>query len=164
MANCCVVTKTQSNKVVTVANPRKVASSIAKTGLPGPPGSPGSPGINGGTIIVSAGEVIVAYDPIYVFNNQAFIASNSDLVNFDKFVGLAESSGNIGEDIIIRTEGEIQNPSWNWTNNSFIWLSNNTLTENFPTITPSEYRQFVGRAISPVKIIVNISEPILYNV
>lgn len=161
---CChvaavVVNRDKPVQTVVVNRPQPVT--VVTKVLRGPAGPPGP---SGGSVHLLAGEAILAYDPVYGFNNNVFVASNSDLVNFDKFVGIAENAGAIGQNIVVRTEGEIQNPAWNWTKNSFIWLDNGVLTENFPAVTPTLYRQFIGKAISPVKIVVNISEPILYNI
>ena len=164
MSDCCKIGAIVVNrdKLVTTAivnrpQPIQVVTQILR-------GPQGAPGPTGGSVHLLAGEAIAAYSPVYGFNNQVFTASNNDLANFDKFIGIAENAGGINDNIVVRTEGEIQNPSWNWTKNGFIWLNNGTLTENFPIISPTVFCQFVGRAISPVKIIVTISEPIIYNI
>ena len=170
MSDCCKIgaivvnrDKPVTTAIVNRPQPIQVVTQILR-GPQGPQGPPGLSGIGGGVLNLIAGEAIAAYSPVYGLNNQVFVASNNDLANFDKFIGIAENAGGVNDSIAIRTEGEIQNPSWNWTKNSFIWLSNGTLTENFPVISPTVFCQFVGRAISPVKIIVTISEPIIYNI
>ena len=123
----------------------------------------GPAGPIGGAVTATAGEAIAAYTPVYITNDTAFIASNDDLVNVESFAGIAEVSGNLGDSITVVSDGHIQNPSWNWTN-GFVWLSaSGTLTQTLPAPSNLLYRQFIGIAVSPVKIILRISEPVLYN-
>lgn len=112
----------------------------------------------------TAGETIPNFAAVYVASDLAFLADNSDLANFDKFAGIAMSGGIAGTQLTITTEGFVQNPAWNWTN-GLVWLGNGgLLTQVSPVPSPGIYRQFVGIAISPVKLILRISEPILYNI
>ena len=113
---------------------------------------------------VIAGEDIATFAAVYVASDTAFLASNNDLPNFDKFAGIAHPGALTGQQMIVLTEGFVQNPAWNWVN-GFVWLgTSGALTQVPPAPNTSIYRQFVGLAVSPVKIILRISEPILYNI
>ena len=127
-------------------------------------GPQGPQGPAGGMLIATAGETINAYTPVYVTNDTAFIASNDDLANFDNFAGISDNSATTGNSLNIATEGFIQNPAWTWSN-GLVWLdSAGMLTQTAPIPSNLIYRQFVGIAVSPVKLLLRVSEPVLYNI
>ena len=149
--SCIVVAKAKNNKFF--SNSKNVS-------IPGPQGPPGP----GSTLESTAGENIAAYQPVYVENELAFIASNDDAGNFLSFAGLAAVSSLITDPIDIITSGYVVNVAWSWTSNLEIYLgSGGVLTQTPPIPDNSLYRIVVGEATGPNSMIVRISEPILFD-
>ena len=168
-----IVAKAKSNKFKAIAKEDKVINSIGKPqGLPGiqgpegpegPIGPQGPPGA-GTAFPTTAGEEIQAYDAVYVENDLAFIASNDDSLHFLSFAGLAAVGASITDPIDIITDGLAVNPAWSWTANQEVFLgTNGQLTQTPPDPISSNYRIVVGEVVASDRIIVRISEPILFD-
>ena len=128
--------------------------------LRGPPGPPGQNMV----VTANAGENIASFELVYVSNNQAFVASQEDLSNLDKFAGVSLFSVTTGQVTNIQTDGEVQNPLWNFSS-GFVWLgTNGQVTQTPPVPNNTIYRVLLGVAVSPVKLLLRISEPISYNI
>lgn len=153
-----IVAKAKQNKVCATAKDDKIINSVGK--IQGPPGPPGA----GSGFTTTAGETIAAYDAVYVENDLAFLASNDDNLHFLSFAGLAAVGASITDPIDIITSGLAVNPAWSWIANQEVFLgTNGQLTQIPPTPISSNYRIVVGEVVAPDRLIVRISEPILFD-
>lgn len=133
-------------------------------GVEGPAGPPGPSGDFTVISDIVAGEDIGIYDVVYVENNTAFIASNDDVPNARKLGGLALSNVTTGNLFTVITSGFVENPAWNWSTTSDLFLGlNGQLTET--AVTPDEtlVHREIAETLSPTRIVVRVQEPILFD-
>lgn len=155
-----IVAKAVNNKFLATVKDNKIISESKNVSIPGPQGPPGP----GSLMESTAGENIAAYQPVYVENELAFIASNDDVGNFLSFAGLAAVGALATNPIDIITSGYVINIAWNWLPNLEIYLgSGGILTQTPPVPNNSLYRLVVGEATGADSMIVRISEPILFD-
>ena len=87
-------------------------------------------------------------------------ANNRGIANTYKAIGFISENKLSGEVARAQLTGAIENQDWNWTSGQDLFLASNVLS-NTPTVLNSLFIQKVGQAISPTKILIKISEPIL---
>ena len=129
-------------------------------------GAQGVPGVSEESSIFDAvaGETIQQYDPVYVENGLVYKAFANDTVHARDFAGLAINDGILGEAIQVICDGEIENLGWSWLPRSKVYLSETaTLTQTPVPQINSNFHLVVGEPISATRMIVRISDPIVFD-
>lgn len=143
---------------------------VTSTNLQGPQGLPGRDGVgSGGGIsleVFKSGNIngIGGHRIVYLDNNSSLqYATNLDILNIRRIIGITTNSAAIGGDITVQKTGEITEPSWRFDLSSPIYLgSNGTLTQVYPTF-PSLACVVIGFPIRSDTIYINIEKPIITN-
>ena len=86
-------------------------------------------------------------------------ADNSVLNDSTQVLGLTINAANAGEPILIRTWGEIEEPTWNWSQ-GWVWLDHNGLLTQTPPTLPSTFSMIIGQALSATVMRVLLLNPI----
>lgn len=87
-------------------------------------------------------------------------ATNDNISQVGKPMGLAFNSALAGDTVIVVTAGEVDEPTWNWQPGEVYLGINGMLTQTPPT---SGILQVVGVALTPTRLSVGIQLPILLN-
>ncbi len=86
-------------------------------------------------------------------------ANNTDLNDSTQILGLTLGAAGSGEKIIIRTWGEVTEPSWSWSP-GWIWLGINGLLTQTPPQSPALFSMVIGQALSATTMRVLLLTPI----
>jgi len=86
-------------------------------------------------------------------------ADNSVLNDSTQILGLTLGAASGGEKVLIRTWGEVEEPTWNWTE-GWVWLDHNGLLTQTPPVSPSAFNMIIGQALSPTLMRVLLLSPI----
>lgn len=119
--------------------------------------SPGviTPGEDITTVV--AGQTLGGHRAIYVIGNQAFYADYQSPFAV-LTLGIITHAATEGEEVAVLTDGEITEPSWNWTPESVIYLGNNGMLTQVPPTTGALVE--LGIAVSAQRLFVRIQETI----
>lgn len=123
-------------------------------------GRQGEPGVSGASHILTypAGEILSGHRMVVLNDGEAFYADSTILNHANRVVGMTTGAAMLGADVPIHTEGEITEPSWNWTLDVPVWLGlTGLLTQVVPT---SGFSLIIGFPLSAVKLFISIREPI----
>ncbi len=142
-----VVEKTVVN-IELVRNP--ITFEVTISSAKGDKGDPG-PGI----VQVIASVDIPAFSAV---NSDGTICDTSIVGKRNWFVGLSTASALTGFNVTIQQVGIISNSAWSWNIGDVIFLNGTTIS-NTPAVTG--FVQKIGKAITPTKIEISISQAIL---
>lgn len=161
------MTLTDASRTSTIVRPSR-ALSITRTTRTTTPVSPvrtisvvqGARGATGetgnSTETVTAGETISALKPIAIIDGEAVVASHSTSAHKGFLGGISITSATSGNNVNVRTAGQIQDDSWNWdVAIPWIFVGNGILTQTPPT---SGWLQSVARVESADTIFVQLGE------
>ena len=127
-------------------------------GDPGQKGDKGDPGIEGGALIVTAGDTIHGRRVVRMFNGLAFHPDISDNSQVLQVLGISEEAAANGDLFPVRTSGRMVNSSWGW-NPGYVYCGvDGVLTQSVP---PTGWLQRVARVIDPTTINVDIDTPFI---
>ena len=101
----------------------------------------------------------VAFQLIGSRDNSGDYADNSVLNDSTQILGLTLGAASGGEKVLIRTWGEVEEPTWNWTE-GWVWLDHNGLLTQTPPVSPSAFNMIIGQALSPTLMRVLLLSPI----
>ncbi|WP_462382329.1 hypothetical protein [Pseudomonas sp. Marseille-QA0892] len=141
-----------------VVEPRAAPAVVVAAGNQGPAGPRGVPGPSGGSAVQrQAGNTLSALRFVYELNGAVRYLDYSDSENMDFALGLTLTSAAEGQQIDIQLSGSVDEPSWSWMPGP-VWLG----TEGFLTQSPPHegFLLYVGSAVSPTRLILNIDQPI----
>jgi len=144
--------------------PQGVPGPVGPQGSQGPVGPQGIPGPEGTSVAsYTAGESISALRGCYVDStiDKVFKADSTDNEHCLKFVGISTESGILDQPILIQRRGIIEDAFWSWNTigDSSIYLGiDGALTQIAPI---SGVRLRVGFAMSPTKILIDVSEAVV---
>lgn len=79
---------------------------------------------------------------------DASVSADGDLI-----VGISTNAAANGDEVIVRTNGEITEPSWNWIPGPVFASNNGILTQTPPS---GAWIRQVGVAVAPTKIVVDL--------
>lgn len=79
---------------------------------------------------------------------DASVSADGDLI-----VGISTNAAVDGDEVIVRTNGEITEPSWNWTPGPIFAGNGGVLTQTPPV---GAWIRQVGVAVAPTKIVVDL--------
>ena len=123
-----------------------------------PKGDKGDPGATSGMIVqypvaypMSGHRIVVLNE-----NQEAIYASNSNPLHANKVIGMTTGAV-ISGDIGIQTGGPLEEPSWSWTLDIPVWLTDNGFMTQTPPV--SGFSLIVGFPISPTNLFISIREP-----
>ncbi len=118
----------------------------------------------GGSSLITkkAGESLGGHRIVRAYNeDKVLYASNSDLSQLHNILGLTTGAASIGSDVAVLVSGEIIEPSWNFTQDQYVYLGlNGQLTQTPPS---SGFLLVVGTAIAPTVVFVKIGAPVQLN-
>ena len=90
---------------------------------------------------------------------DGYYASKDTETDKFKVLGMTTGAASITAEATVQISGFIEEPSWNWTVGTPVFLSaNGLLTQTVPT---SGYRQIVGKPKTATILFIEISEPIV---
>lgn len=118
-----------------------------------PPTIPGG----GDSGIRQAGETISALRVVYELHGQVFLLDQADATHIDLLLGIAITSGDVGDTIIVQRAGTLDDANWTWTADPVYLGSNGMITQVAPT---TGFRVRLGASPMPTRINLDISEPI----
>lgn len=128
---------------------------VGQRGAPGRPGTDSGGGVQ--TIVRTAGETISALRIVYESEELAHPV-NPATESVYQALGLAITSGSIGTDITIQTQGFVDDSAWSWTE-GHVWCGpNGVLTQTPPT---SGWDFIIGFATSATRLYIDLNEPVL---
>lgn len=131
----------------------------------GPQGIQGIQGIQG-----PAGATVLVYPAGEVLSGHRIVirdvlgaatvkyASSSNPVHAAKVIGMTRGAALLGADTYIQTDGEIEEPSWNWDLSLPVWLGENGMISQAPPVTG--YSLIVASVVTPTRLYIKIREPI----
>ncbi len=123
--------------------------SLLQQGPAGPPG-PVSGYLAGSNL---SGHRAVIVDE----NSKVVYADNQTPSHTSKVLGITLGAAVIDDTVSVRTFGEVQEPSWNWTLDQPIYLgANGVLTQALPI---TGFLLVLAFPISPTKIFISIKQP-----
>lgn len=80
--------------------------------------------------------------------------------NFGKAIGVTLSAAGAGSAISVQLGGDIEEPSWNWTLGTPVYLSANGLMTQTPPAYPS-FSLVVGFPVTATRLFIALREPII---
>ncbi|MFK3971123.1 hypothetical protein ACI2KS_10390 [Pseudomonas sp. NPDC087358] len=128
---------------------------VGQRGAQGRPGTDSGGGVQ--TIICTAGETISALRVIYE-SQQLARPVNPATESVYQALGLAITSGSIGTDINIQTQGFVDDSSWSWTE-GHVWCGANGVLTQTPPTTGWDF--IIGFATSATRLYIDLNEPVL---
>ncbi len=143
---------------VLVVEPQQVAAVLVASGEQGPPGRQGDPGPAGGSAVQRiAGEQLSALRVLYEWAGVVRYLDLQDDAHIDQVAGITLTAVEQGELVNLQLSGPLDDESWNWQPGP-VWLgAAGTLTQTPPL---DGHLLFIGNAVSPTRIIINIDQPI----
>ena len=90
-------------------------------------------------------------------NGEAKYATPDTLANA-LVIGISTTSGNAGDTIVVKTNGQMTDASWSWAKGAIYLGANGTLTQTAPSA--GSVVVHVAKAITPTTIIVDIDTTI----
>lgn len=126
----------------------------AQQGPSGPPGAGVSntlvaqQPLGGHRIVIAAGL------------NGADHADATDPAHFGRVVGITTGAAAALAEVTVQSAGPIDEASWSWVPDADIWLGTNGLMTQTPP-SSAAFVQRVGFALTPTRIWVDLSEPVL---
>lgn len=126
----------------------------AQQGPSGPPGASVSntlvaqQSLGGHRIVIASGL------------NGADHADATDPTHFGRVVGITTGAADALAEVTVQSAGPIDEASWSWVPDADIWLGINGLMTQTPPSTAA-FVQRVGFALTPTRIWVDLSEPVL---
>lgn len=129
----------------------------------GPSGPPGTPGLPGSSQVISltATEAIGGQRALIATGaSGAAYASSADASHYSRVVGISVGAASLGAAVEVQSSGPMEELGWSWIPGQDLWLgSNGLLTQTYPA--GAAFSQRLGFALSPTRIWVDISEPVL---
>ena len=169
--NCTTITQEikKTSAVVSVVNNQTLVQSLEQETSIIIKDNPITINISGGVVssdadsnpysFVEAGENIPAFRICYVRGNQAFVASNTMLVEYANLIqGVAVSQANSGDLVQIQLAKKIYNAGWNFVKGKPVFLGvNGNVTQILPE---NGLLCEIGLAIDTSMLFLDIEEPI----
>lgn len=123
----------------------------------GPSGPPGA-GVSNTLIAQQAlgGHRIVVASGL----NGADYADALDPTHFGRVIGITTGAANALTEVTVQSAGPIDEASWSWVPDADIWLDTNGLMTQTPP-SAAAFLQRVGFALTPTRVWVDLSEPVL---
>lgn len=128
---------------------------IVEVGQQGPAGPPGGEGI-----LKTAGATIGGHRAVVTDSTSDVVvyADNTNPAHEAAVFGITTGAAASGASVLVKTSGEIEEPSWIWTPQGAIYLSTNgNLTQTPPT---TGFCLALGYAVTSTKMLVNIGQAI----
>jgi hypothetical protein len=108
------------------------------------------------------GESASAYRMVYAdLDGKVYLASSDDVLTAKSIRGISIQAGSEDDEVIVVSEGEVTNSSWNWSGNQNLYLGVGGVISNTRPITG--YLVRVGYSVAPDKMYVRIGSVILLN-
>lgn len=128
-----------------------------EVGFLGPQGVPVETTLNYTAGVNVSGHHAVTYDT----TGKAVYASNTELLHMGKILGITNNAALIGDSVVVRKYGYIDEPSWSWDTDKPVYLGENgALTQVVPEQPLSKFILVLGYPVTPTKLFVNIGTPI----
>lgn len=105
------------------------------------------------------GENLSGHRVVYIKDNMAYYADNTLPDSIGKVIGLTTQASTIGQTVIIRKIGVIENTGWGLTPNATYYLGTNGAIST--TIGNGIYSQAIGFAVDSDNLEINIYNPTL---
>jgi len=120
------------------------------------PPSGGGGGVGGG----DNAEIIATEDlaALCFVTASGKTANSNNTQHFNHVVGILMAAVLTGFPADVIVEGEVSDPSWNWTANQKLWLNGTSLSTSPPT---SGFSQLVGITITSQTVFIRLQVPIL---
>lgn len=133
------------------------APDVVSVNTPGPQGPPGD--TDAAVLLATSGATINALRVIKLENDLAYVADSSTAADANRVVGISvTAASNPGDQISVRTDGEMNDAGWSWTPGAIFVGQNGVLTQTAPNVG---FVLEVARARSATKIIVDIQNPFM---
>lgn len=98
---------------------------------------------------------------IAVGENSCDYANSSDVLHFDRLLGLTTHAAAQNTTINILRQGEISDTSWSFIANKPVFVADNGLITQTPVT--AGFNQQIGVALTPTKLLIKLYQPILLN-
>ena len=143
---------------VLVVERQAVATVVTAAGGKGPPGGRGEPGPSGGSAVQrTAGEQLSALRVVYEWSGVVRYLDAGDAEHIDQVAGITLNAVEQGYPINLQLSGPLEDAVWSWQPGP-VWLgSAGTLTQTPPD---NGYLLFIGNAVSPTRLIINLDQPV----
>ncbi len=137
---------------------REALTVVTAAGGQGPPGRKGEPGPAGGSAVQRiAGEQLSALRVVYEWAGVVRYLDLQDAEHIDQVAGITLTAAEQGELVNLQLSGSLDDDTWSWQPGP-VWLAAaGTLTQVPPL---DGHLLFIGTAVSPTRIIINIDQPI----
>ena len=144
-----IYTEVEATVTTTVASDPTIITIVTE----GPQGAPGGMNITCTTELALSGHRFIVLD-----DDMAVYADNTISDHAHRVIGMTTGASNAGT-VSVQTSGEHEEPTWAWTLGVPIFLSTTGLMSQ--TMPVSGFSLIVGFPISPTKIIIRITTPIM---
>jgi hypothetical protein len=133
---------------------------IRGPGIQGLPGEAGLPGTSSSTSLIASealnGQRVVIADGV----NGARYADAANINHFAAVIGITTAAAAQNSPVFVQSSNFFSESSWNWLPNLEVFLSiNGFMTQNPPTALA--FLQKIGYAVTPTKIWIELSDPIV---
>lgn len=106
------------------------------------------------------GETTSAYRMVYAdLDGKVYKASADDVLTASSVRGITVQAGDTDDEVLVVSEGEVENSSWNWSGNQNLYLGIDGVVTNTPP--DSGYFLRVGYSVAPQKMFVTIGQSVL---
>jgi len=122
----------------------------------GPQGPPGETA--GATFTATAAEPIHGQRAVRVVAGLAYAPDTTTRAHATEVVGIATQSAALNDDVVVRTAGEMTEPSWIWQPGAVYCGTDGQLTQDTAF---AGWLLPVGRAITPTTIVVDVDTPVV---
>lgn len=144
----------RSRRVPISVRPRQI--SIATASRQGPPGQDGADG----NLITRTAAISLSGHRMVTVNEdgELIYADNQTSSHAAAVLGMTTGSASPTTSVIVRTGGEIAEPSWSWTVGAPIYLSaNGVITQTAPT---TGFILIIGFALGATSMLLDFKSPI----
>lgn len=144
----------------TVLVTQDVVTIISET-TQGPAGAQGAQGISAGAILRTVSTPVGGHRLVVSIAGQVLYADPSNIAHMGKLLGITMGAAIAGGSVEIRSDGEVQEPSWSFVVDQPVYLGASGLpTQVVPSAPGAAFLQVIGFASASNRVLINPFQPI----
>lgn len=114
--------------------------------------------VNAIALLKTALNDLGAYRIVKIIDDDVDYASSDNVTDAHKSFGITRHAVLAGDDVVVLTEGEMENPFWNWLDKPIFLGLNGMLTQTVPDVG---FIARIASVLSPTKIYVQVHQCII---
>lgn len=134
---------------------------ILSEGFQGPVGAQGARGVSAGAVQRTVNTPIGGHRLVVSVVGQVLYADPLNIAHMGKLLGITMGAAIAGGSVEIRSDGEIQEPSWSFVVDQPVYLGASGIpTQTVPSRPGAAFLQVIGFASAADRILLNPFQPI----